>query len=178
VRWIDLEQAQPRLAERARARLVDPGVVLVVTIRSDGAPRLSPVEPFLLDGDLWLSMMWGSLKARDLQRDPRVLVHGIVTSRDGGDGEMKVRGTAEAEHDPSVQQRYADAVSAALGWSPEVGRFHLFRVEVEDVTYLRYDDRTGDQYLTRWPAGVETVRRGSGATTVGPPEPFRDLIDG
>src|SRR5712691_314309 len=27
-------------------------------------PRLSPVEPYVLDGDLWLSMMWQSAKAR------------------------------------------------------------------------------------------------------------------
>jgi hypothetical protein len=40
----------------ARERLVDPGVVLVVSIRSDGTPRLSPVEPFLLRGGLWLSI--------------------------------------------------------------------------------------------------------------------------
>ena len=89
MRWAELEQRQPRLAERARERLVDPGVLLVVTIRRDGTPRLSPVEPLLLDGELWLSMLWGSRKAADLHRDPRVLVHGIVTSRDGQDGEVK-----------------------------------------------------------------------------------------
>jgi hypothetical protein len=176
VNWSDLESTQPRLAAVARARLIDPGVVLVATIRGDGSPRLSPVEPFLLDGELWLSMLWGSLKARDLGRDPRLLVHGIVTSRDGRDGELKVRGRALPEGDPTLQRRYADAVSAALGWSPEVGRFHLFRVDIEDVTFLRYDDATGDQFLVRWPAGVETVRRGTGATTLGPPEPHQDLL--
>jgi hypothetical protein len=68
-------------------------VLLVVTIRADGTPRLSPVEPFVLDGDLWLSMMLGSRKAADLVRDPRVLVHSIVTNRDGEEGEVKLRGT-------------------------------------------------------------------------------------
>jgi hypothetical protein len=56
MRWSDLETRQPRLARRASERLVDPGVVLVVSIRSDGTPRLSPVEPFLLRGGLWLSI--------------------------------------------------------------------------------------------------------------------------
>jgi hypothetical protein len=37
--------------------------VLVATIRGGGTPRLSPVEPFVMDGDLWLSMMWQSRKA-------------------------------------------------------------------------------------------------------------------
>ena len=55
--WSELVAAQPRLAELARQRLLDPGVVFVVTIRGDGSPRLTPVEPFVLDDSLWLSMM-------------------------------------------------------------------------------------------------------------------------
>src|SRR6188472_787305 len=109
MRWNDLHEHQPRLAAIAAERLVAPGVLLVVTIRADGTPRLSPVEPFVLDGDLWLSMMLGSLKAADLVRDPRALVHSIVTSRDGQEGEVKLRGTARQHLDEAVQRRYADA---------------------------------------------------------------------
>jgi hypothetical protein len=87
--WSEFEQAQPRMARLGRERLISPGVVLVATIRRDGTPRLSPVEPFLLDGDLWLSMMWQSAKARDLLRDPRILVHSVITSRDGAAGEFR-----------------------------------------------------------------------------------------
>jgi len=176
MRWSELEQRQPRLATTARRRLVEPGVLLVVTLRRDGTPRLSPVEPYVLDGRLLLSMLWGSHKARDLQRDDRVLVHSIVTARDGGEGELKVRGRAVPEQDPTVQARYAEAVRADLGWSPEVGRFHLFEVDVEHVGFLRYDDATGDQHVVTWPPGEEYVRRGTGATTVGEPEPVRELL--
>src|SRR5437870_6193240 len=111
MRWLDMEQRQPGLAELARMRLLEPGVVLVATIRRDGTPRLSPVEPYVMDGDLWLSMMWGSTKARDLLRDPRILVHSVITSRDGGEGEYKVRGRAEPTDDAAIQRRYADAVT-------------------------------------------------------------------
>lgn len=176
MRWSDIESRQPRLAAVARERLIDPGVLLVVTIRRDGTPRLSPVEPFVLEGELWLSMLWGSRKAADLETDPRVLVHSVVTRPEGDEGEVKLRGTVRVETAPDVQQRYADAVSAALGWEPEVGRFHLFAVAVEQVTYLRYDHATGDQYLVLWPPGTEQVRRGTGATTVGDPEPMSDVL--
>ncbi len=176
MRWRDLEDQQPRLAAIAHERLVGPGVLLVVTIRRDGTPRLSPVEPFVLDGELWLSMLLGSRKAADLVRDPRVLVHSIVTGPDGGDGELKLRGTAEEVSDESAQRRYAEAVSAVLPWSPEVGRFHLFTIEAQDVTFVRYDNASGDQYLVRWPAGTETVRRGTSATTVGEPEPVSGVL--
>lgn len=88
-------------AALGKRRLLDPGVVLVATIRPDGTPRISPVEPFVPDGDLWLSMLWQSRKAADLLRDSRVLVPGIVANRDGGDGEFKVRGQAQSQPDPA-----------------------------------------------------------------------------
>jgi hypothetical protein len=174
--WSELEQRQPRLAATARQRLVEPGVLLVVSLRQDGTARLSPVEPYVMDGRLLLSMLWQSHKARDLQRDPRVLVHSVVTGPDGGEGELKVRGRAVEERDVDVQGRYAAAVAADLGWSPEVGRFHLFEVDVEHVSFLHYDHRTGDQFVTTWPPGKEFVRRGTTATSVGEPEPRQDLL--
>ena len=174
--WHELEDRQPRLAETAHARLVEPGVVLVATVRRDGSPRLSPVEPFVLEGDLMLSMLWQSFKARDLLRDPRVLVHSIVTGRDGSDGELKLRGTVRDERDLDLQGRYAEAVAAALGWRPEPGRFHLFSVDISDVTFIRYDEPTGDQFVASWPPPREFVRRGTTATSVGEPEPVSDLL--
>ncbi|MEX0428007.1 pyridoxamine 5'-phosphate oxidase family protein [Nocardioides sp. DS6] len=171
MRWVDFEAAAPRLAALGRERLLAPGVVLVGTIRRDGSPRISPVEPFVLDGELWLSMLWGSHKAGDLARDHRVLVHSIVTNRDGRAGEFKVRGQCRAEEDRGVQERYAEAVSAALGWQPDLGRVHLFAVDIQSVSYLRYDDATGDQFTVLWPRGREYVRRGTGGTSLGPPEP-------
>ena len=123
----DVEHPQRRLASVGRERLISPGVVLVVSVRRDGTARLSPVEPLMMEGELWLSMMWQSAKARDLLRDPRILVHNVITSRDGAEGEFKVRGTARAVTDPGVQRRYAGAVSDSLGWTPQSGRFRCLR---------------------------------------------------
>jgi len=176
VEWSELERRQPGLAGLGRRRLLEPGVVLVATIRGDGTPRISPVEPYVLDGVLWLSMLWRSRKAADLLRDPRVLVHSVVTGRDGGEGEFKIRGTARAERDPDQWRRYAAAVAASLGWSPEPGRFHLFAVGIGDVTFIRYDDATGDQHVARWPPPREFIRRGTSATSLGDPEPVREII--
>ena len=130
----------------------------------------------MLDGILWLSMLWQSRKAADLRRDPRILVHSVVTSRDGGEGEFKIRGTARSERDLAVQHRYADSVSGSLGRAPEPGRFHLFAVSVEEVTFIRYDDATGDQHVAMWPPAREFIRRGTSATSVAEPEPVSDVI--
>jgi hypothetical protein len=177
MRWSDIEHTQPRLARLATDRLIDPGVVLVATIRHDGTPRLSAVEPYVLAGELWLSMMWQSMKARDLLRDPRILVHSAVTGRDGAEGEFKIRGTVRAENDQAVQRRYADAVAASLGWNPQPGKFHLFAVDIGQVTYITYDPGgSGDQHVAMWPPGREFVRRATSATSVGDPEPASDII--
>lgn len=150
--------------------------MLVATIRQDGTPRLSPVEPYVLDGDLWLSMMWQSMKARDLLRAPLILVHSVITNRDGTEGEFKIRGTARAEHDPTMQRRYAETVANSLGWNPEPGRFHLFAVDIDQATFISYDPPTGNQYVAMWPSNREFIRRATSATSVGDPEPISDII--
>jgi hypothetical protein len=177
VRWSEFEERQPRFAALGQEKLGGPGVVLVGTIRKDGTPRITPVEPLFWNGDLWLSMGLGTLKATDLLRDSRVLVHNVVASRDGRDGELKLRGRAVYDADPETNARAAGAIAETLGWRPEPGKFQLFRIDVEDVAFVRWDSDTNDQYLTRWPEGLEQVRRGTSATTNGPPEPHRELLD-
>jgi hypothetical protein len=178
VRWSEFAEAQPRLAALGQQRLVEPGVLLVGTIRRDGTPRISPVEPLLWERDLWLSMLLGSYKAADLHRDPRLLLHSVVTGPDGAPGEYKLRGHALEETAIDIQSGYADEVGDRLGWQPEPGQFHLFRVEIEDVTFIRYEKASGDQYVTRWPNGSEFVRRGTTATSLGPPQPHREWLGG
>jgi hypothetical protein len=174
VRWDDLRLRAPRLAAFAYDRLIGPGVLLVVTIRRDGAPRLSPVEPLVTDGELWVSMMWQSRKAMDLLRDDRILVHSITTTRDGNEGEVKVRGRAIPIDDPATRARYCDEV-AVLGWQPEEPYFHLFRIDMTDVTLIRYAP-SGDQHVARWPSETEFVRRTTSPTSVGIEEPIVDLF--
>lgn len=41
-------------------------MLLIGTTRRDGSARIGAVEPLILDGDLWLSMMSRSTKALDL----------------------------------------------------------------------------------------------------------------
>jgi hypothetical protein len=174
--WSQIARDQPRLAALGRERLEAPGVVLVGSIRADGTPRISPVEPLFWDGDLWLSMLWDSRKAADLLRDARVLVHSIVTARDGAMGEYKIRGAAVAEGDSSVQGAYAIEVHSRLDWTPTVGKFHLFWIDVADITFIRYEAATGDQFVTRWPPGIEYLRRGDTATSLGAAEDYSALL--
>jgi hypothetical protein len=101
----------------------------------------------------------------DLRRDDRVLVHSTVATREGAEGEVKMRGRAVDVDDLGVRARYCDAV-VVLGWRPEEPWFHLFRIDIDDVTLIRYAP-SGDQYVARWPpepssSGERLVRPASG----------------
>jgi predicted pyridoxine 5'-phosphate oxidase superfamily flavin-nucleotide-binding protein len=175
MRWAEVEARQPRLAALGREKLGGPGVVLVGTVRADGSPRITPVEPFFWEGELWLTMGLDSWKARDLIRDPRILVHSIVTSPDGRSGEYKVRGRAAREDDSALNDAAAAAVASEKDYRPVPGRFHLFRVDIDDIAFVRWGE-DNDQYVTRWPPGVEQLRRGTSATSNAPPEPCSELL--
>jgi hypothetical protein len=89
---------------------------------------------------------------------------------------VKVRGRAVPVEDPGRRARYREAV-AVLGWQPVEPWFHLFVVDLDDVTSISYAGE-GDQHVARWPAGVELVRRATSPTSVGEPEPITDLLGG
>ena len=64
--WQEFREADRPFAELAEARIDGEGLVMVGTLRRNGWPRISPVEPLIVDGVLYLGMMWQSKKAADL----------------------------------------------------------------------------------------------------------------
>jgi hypothetical protein len=156
--WNDFRTQAPELAQLAEARFAETGVAVIGTLRRDGWPRLTPVEPFVHDGRLYLGMMWQSLKALDLLRDPRVTVHSAVTGKDGKGGDVKLYGVATAVEDAGDRGRYAAAFKEATGYFPE-GDFHLFAVDLVQAGSAWVE---GDQMVTtRWRPGSApaTARR-------------------
>jgi hypothetical protein len=65
VNWQAFAAAAPELAHLGGRRLAASRLVLLGTLRADGSPRISPVEPYEVDGELLLGMMWQSRKALD-----------------------------------------------------------------------------------------------------------------
>ena len=57
--WDELLTADPDLGRSREERIDGVGLVLVGTLRRNGWPRISPVEP-LIYGRLYLGMMWQS----------------------------------------------------------------------------------------------------------------------
>src|SRR3954463_5722653 len=103
--WSDFAAAAPGLAARVQARLDAHTHKTIATLRRDGSPRISGTETTLRDGELWIGSMWGALKARDLQRDPRFALHSGSGEPDGWDGDAKLAGTVEEITDePRVRE--------------------------------------------------------------------------
>jgi len=105
MRWTEIAARHPVLGEIANDKLIKPGALLVGTVTRDGSARISGVEPLVMDGELWLSMMRTSMKAHDLQRDPRILLHSLINGPEPAP-EVKVRGSVVEETDRDVQERY------------------------------------------------------------------------
>jgi hypothetical protein len=80
--WAEFEGAAPEIARLGRERFVRAGVALLGTLRRDGSPRISPVEPHFVSGHLLFAAMSWSVKARDLARDPRCVLHSAVSDPD------------------------------------------------------------------------------------------------
>jgi Pyridoxamine 5'-phosphate oxidase len=147
VNWAEFEQAAPELAARGRAAIERFKFVYIGTVRRDGGPRVNPVEAYFVDDHLAMNMMWRSLKALDLLRDPRILVHSPVTSRDAEEGEFKIRGRAVPIEDERLRDAVADTFEQEIDWRPPE-RSHYFEIEVESAAFVVYEE--GDQHLTLW----------------------------
>ena len=109
--WGEFAAEAPELAGEGRRRFDASGLILLGTVRRDGHPRLSPVEPIITDGQLYLGMIHRSTKALDLHREPRCVVHNTITGRDGQDGEFKVYGHGRPIEDADERERYCVASS-------------------------------------------------------------------
>ena len=135
VTWAEFAEAEPELAATGEAQFGRTGLALVGTLRRDGWPRVSPVEPLISNGRLYLGMMWRSVKALDLLRDPRCAVHSTVSDKHATEGEFKVYGRAVEVTDLEERGRFADAVYAAIGFRPEEPEFHCFAIDIESVVF-------------------------------------------
>ena len=137
--WEEFKANAPEIAALGEERFNRTDLVLLATLRKNGWPRISPVEVIIVDGHLFLGMMWRSMKALDLQRDPRCTVHSTVSNKDGSEGEVKLYGNALEIHSLDLRSRFCDAVFAKIGWRPEEPEFHLFSIDIETAAYVGFE---------------------------------------
>jgi hypothetical protein len=97
--WNDFASAEPDFARRVLDIFETQKHMTLATLRRDGAPRISGTEAHVVEGELVLGMMPGSMKARDLTRDPRLALHSPTfdppeDDPSGWSGDAKIAGRA------------------------------------------------------------------------------------
>jgi hypothetical protein len=140
MRWDEFAAAVPELAALGDERLRAKELCLIGTLRKNGWPRISPVEPEFVDGELMLGMMWQSPKALDLFRDARIVVHSVVSERSGKEGDFKLYGRAADVQDPERRAAYRATIKARIDWEPSEPNFHLFSINIESAGFVTFDE--------------------------------------
>ncbi len=147
--WAAVVEAAPDLARRVQARFEANGLGLVATLRRDGSPRISGIEPLFALDELWLGMMDGSRKAKDLLRDPRLALHNATEDKQVTNGDARISGRAVEITDEDSFDRFNRAFQGETGYSPPPP-YHLFRVDVTEVSLVRIGDPPDHLVIESW----------------------------
>ena len=133
MKWGEFAQKEPELARLGQERLDRYGLVMLATLRKNGFPRISPVEPLFFNNQLYLGMTWKSQKALDLIRDPRCSIHNAVSDRHASDGEFKIYGRAMDITNPNEQQDYLRAMAKKINLEFGDQQFHCFVIDINSI---------------------------------------------
>jgi hypothetical protein len=152
-RWSEFTQAAPRIATIFSRRHEATGrLCLMATLRSDGYPRISPLEPWLFEGELLLAGMPGTLKFRDLDRDPRFCLHTATVDTQVSDGDAKLWGVVHHLPDTALHHRLAQAVYEEIGLDLRGQEFdRLFAADLTGASAVEVSD--GHMDVTIWKPG-------------------------
>jgi hypothetical protein len=148
--WSEVTDAAPDLAARTQALFDAHRHKTMATLRRDGSPRISGIEVTFRDGEMYLGMMPGSLKARDLLRDPRVALHSASEDPNDDDpgawaGDAKVAGRAVEITDEAVLKTFSEDTPP--------GPFHLFAVDVAEVSTTKVGEPADHLVIDIWTVG-------------------------
>lgn len=151
--WQDVKLGAPEIARLGMARLDSARVALLGTLRRDGSPRISPIEPYFAGGQLLIGAMAWSAKAGDLRRDPRYVLHTVVTGPDSGEGELKLYGSAD-----EAGQDLRSAAAHAWWLTLALEKAFVFTLHIGQAVFVDWDIKRGLMTVHRWsPQGGYTV---------------------
>jgi Pyridoxamine 5'-phosphate oxidase len=145
--WGEFATAEPEFAERVLRLFTARKHSTIATLRRDGSPRISGTELAFDRGNLCLGMMAGSMKARDLRRDPRLALHSPTEDTSEEDpsswaGEAKIAGRGVEVTDPNRSEEG-----------------HRFHVDVAEVVLTRVGEPADHLVIESWHPGRGVERR-------------------
>jgi hypothetical protein len=153
VTWNEFAADTPRIADVfVRRHSATGNLCLLATLRSDGYPRISPMEPRIFDDHLVLVGMPNSTKFRDLGRDPRFCLHTATVDPYVSDGDAKLWGDATDLRDDDLHQRFAANLFDETGMDLRGQVFDPFYVaDLTGASSVAIED--GELAITIWRPG-------------------------
>ena len=148
-RWQQIVESAPDFAADVRRHLDARVHKTIATLRADGSPRISGIESFFADGDLWFGSMPNARKALDLRRDTRFALHSGSIDPPEWEGDAKVAGVAEEVTDPRRRRE----VFGRGGSDPAPSDAHLFRVDVNEVVLVALNEARDRLVIQLWRDG-------------------------
>jgi Pyridoxamine 5'-phosphate oxidase len=125
--WSEFAVAAPRVAAVFTRRHAATGnLCLLATLRADGYPRISPMEPHIFEGELVLIGMPHTTKFRDLARDPRFCLHTATVDTEVRDGDAKLWGVVRDRPDPALHERFTGWLFERTGFDLRGQEFDRF----------------------------------------------------
>ena len=117
----------------------------ICTTRPDGRPHAVPVWGVWLDDAVWFSTARNTRKARNLERDPSVVIH-----LESGDETVILEGEIDEVEAQDELERFADIYEAKYDVRPSVDadRGPIFRLRPE--TAYTWEERDYPGTATRW----------------------------
>ena len=151
--WAEFARSEPEFAKLIEDRFNSHKHKMLATLRKDGSPRITGIEATFANGQLWLGMMPGSMKALDLRRDPRLALHSASVDPEMAEGDAKIAGRAIEHRAEDTKAKFAGAVKDASGEDMPPGPFHLFSIDIEEVVLIRIGDPADHLVIETWREG-------------------------
>ncbi|TCJ93151.1 pyridoxamine 5'-phosphate oxidase family protein [Nocardia alba] len=158
--WSQFTEEAPSIAAVFQRRHQATGkLCMLATLRADGSPRISPIEPMVFEDMLVLAGMPNTRKFDDLARDPRFCLHTATVDTRVSDGDAKLFGTVTDLQDETVHARFAQKLFDDSGFDIRGERFdHFYVADLTGASTVEVDDDHLD--ITVWKPGAgETVVR-------------------
>jgi hypothetical protein len=151
--WKEFIEGAPRIAAVfTRRHAATHNLCLLATLRSDGFPRISPMEPRIFEDQLWIIGMPGTAKFRDLGRDPRFCLHTATVDPYVSDGDAKLFGVVKDVRDAALHQRFATALFEETGLDLRGREFdHFYAADLTGASAVEIRD--GHLEITVWKPG-------------------------
>ncbi|MGO4616872.1 pyridoxamine 5'-phosphate oxidase family protein [Nocardia sp. 2YAB30] len=159
--WSAFVEEAPRVAEIFTRRHRAAGnLCMLGTLRSDGFPRISPIEPSVFEGMLVIAGMPGTTKFRDLARDPRFCLHTATVDTNVSDGDAKLFGTVVDLPDKDVHARFAQKLFDDSGFDIRGQEFdHFYVADLIGASTVEVVDNHLDVTIWKPGEGERVVRK-------------------